>query len=396
MVWKRTPRTLRATFAALTWVGLASVASASESITEDYVLLATDLGPDSNFGSQVELTSSNLFVAAIGSNGSYEVRPGYHQIYVFARSGPLGEEFTEVARLVPDPAVPPSAYGQSLLAHDDFVVVEGAGRLWVYRLPLKGWNGVIAPSARILPADFPEDESRRWGFGAALSFSEELGLLAIGAPYFLPDGESAQIPRGAVYVLPVSTLLAANETILAGCKLVSSRPQDENGSMGTAIAFSGNRIFAGAPGVRNNADTFFFDPPEGGWSTCDGVRNETGRVRTELPSSRFGDALGVTEDALIVADPARHLAQAFLLSDIADGLNELTANWISLGTVAQSAFYGMELQGQDLWSAAPYSSLSEVGQGSVLLLQSQSGGWASDPFEFQIAHRFISSRPTEN
>lgn len=255
----------------------------SGTISESARLVPSDRGSNDAFGFDVAIDGDTVVV---GAQGDDDTAGQEGAIYVFERppsgwSGVLAES----AKLVPAPRTGANSGGLGTsVAIEDGVVVSGSrsqtqgsdsrqGRGLVFLEPPGGWSGVLNETAVLVASDGQSGD--RLGRSVAI----DQGVIAVGATAW--DRGASNTNDGAVYVFEEPPGGWTGELTEAAI-LTSSEPFN-NEALGIDVAMEGDTLVAGtdydgsAGGTRESV--YVFRRPAGGWS---GTLNEVQRLEDDV------------------------------------------------------------------------------------------------------------------
>ncbi len=256
---------------------------------EEQVLEPIDGEDYDEFGKSVALTPDGHWLA-VGAPG--DDNGGSVFLYRHGAGG-----WTLETQLSGPSAAPWDEFGFAVACGPDLLLVgapgrdvppnNGAGMTYAYRLGPGGW----AFEAALTITGFSGANGR---YGAAIAIDADTAV--IGGPHTFQFSS----PFGMVHLQRFDGSAWTRVDSIKGQGLVSS-----GGDFGHAVAIDGDRILVGAPDDNTNAGSAFtfVEDVSGDWSLEQELNDGAGQ-----PGDRFGSAVALDDDQLVVAAPFGALA----------------------------------------------------------------------------------------
>lgn len=260
-----------------------------ESWTQQATLTANDGGDGYHYGSAVALDGDRCLVGVPYDPDFNDYRIG--SAYLLSRAS--GTWTTETVFKNDFKQV--YEFGLSVALENDTAVVGSEEGAFVYRKHGDAWE-LDAPLA---PSEHVEDDK----FGGAVAISA--GRIAVGAPFihYRRNGRHGKVfifDRGETSWNQVA-LLKADETHTG---------YHYGDLFGNALAFDGNRLLVGAPAsymITQSGMAYTFVEQDGVWTKEASFSGE----RSSYNSDRFGDAVALQGDTLLIGAPVEGRAYTY-------------------------------------------------------------------------------------
>ena len=317
---------------------------AKEDAWDNPVKLRVSDEPD-RFGRALAADGQTLLVGASATHDNTGA------VYVYEYDG----AWTLQARLGASDAQAGDQFGTTVVLHNDVALITALGRdertgvVYVFE---RGADGVFAETQMLTVDDIePGDQ-----FGTALALDNDLA--AISAP---PKDSN----KGVVYVF------AKRDGMWQMMDRLDSGIEG-TGRMGTALAVSGNSIYAGAPmasRMQGLVMEFTFDSETGQIEATGRLTPFDGRR-----GARFGSSLLPTEDGLWVGAPGMNVTGA---------IYQFTRNgdlWQGISKMLPEDMSGRILYGSAMAAvndvAVVGATRVDYGEGGAIILERDAGMWA--------------------
>jgi hypothetical protein len=294
---------------------------------------------------------------------------------------PVGDTFIEAAELSAAGGTAEDAFGVTVAASGDTVVVgaPGRGAALVFTRPAGDWSGGVTETAMLVASGSTPDD----GFGSNVAISG--GTVVISADsrahhsayvFVEPeDGWSGVLTESAaltksdgLQLLPIGRGLAvAGDTIvMSGLLFDAERQAFEQGA------------------------AYIFVEPDGGWS---GTLTESARLTTARPSTDnfFGNAVAIAGDTVVVGayfdqtDIGRgYGGSAYVFVKPSDGwTGTITETAKLIAWTGQESEYpfgwSVAVDGDTIVVSSDFDMINEYGRGSAYVFRKPVSGWSGTP-----------------
>jgi hypothetical protein len=256
--------------------------------SEAQKLVASDFGPENQFGNAVAISGDTLLVAAYNAPIGGNVYQG--AVYVFTRSG---DTWTEAQKLTASDGAPNDDFGYAIALAGTTAVVSspyaaGANAMQGAAYVFASSGGTWSETQKLIA-----DDGQAWDdFGSAIGFDGT--TLAIGAQYAAVGDNAGQ---GAAYVF------ASSGGTWSQVARLSSSDGAASDAFGESIAAAGTTIVAGAPFATIGANfgqgaAYVFSGSGADWT-------ETAKLVADdgASSDDFGYALATDGTLALVGSP---------------------------------------------------------------------------------------------
>jgi len=213
------------------------------------------------FGEAVAVSGRTIVVGASRDDDNGD-RSGSAYVFVEPPGGWSGI-LTEDAKLLPTDGAASDFFGFAVAVSGSTVVAGATGHddngsAYVFREPTGGWAGTLAQSANLLPFEA----------GTFDVFGDSVGVSGPDVVVGAPSRDGATSGEGAAYVFTEPPGGWAG-TLTESALLLASEPGFLY-RLGGSVAISGSRLVAGSRGHHEGTDdtgaVYLFNRPGGGWS----------------------------------------------------------------------------------------------------------------------------------
>ena len=271
--------------------------------------------PWTRFGWSVSVSSEEIAVGEPHSSrstvpGGYEYRSG--AAYVFAKPSDGWSSAAEHRELPMPDIMPYDNYGSSVFVSGDVVVVGArdddnengwnAGSAHLFTMPTDGWTSSTPLPDPVTLKAFDGPAGDRFGHSVAVDGE----MLVIGVP-----GDHARV-SGAAYVF-----VRRNTEWDYGRVTLDAARAVPGGRFGTSAAVGDDTIVVGAPGTEGGTDpgaAFVFIRPEDGWNrSLSSIANL--RIPDAPTDGRFGYSVATDGNTIVVGAPGAGAAYVYSRPD---------------------------------------------------------------------------------
>ena len=332
--------------------------------------------PWSRFGWSVSVSGDAITVGELDSRRVMPVGGGYSYsvgaAYVYAKPSEGWSSTAEYRELPIPETMPYDYYGYSVSTNGDVAVVGAqrhgnengpdAGSAFLFRKPSEGWTSEAQLADPITLTAFDGPAGDRFGHSVAVDDD----LLVVGVP-----GDHARV-AGSVFL----HIKQNNEWGHRRIRLDAPEAVP-GGRLGTSVAVGNETVVVGAPGTENGNDpgaAYVFIRPEDGWEsryyTISSIAKLT--IPDAQSDGRYGYSVATDGNAIVVGAPGEGAAYVYTKPDAGWTQAAAPAKLISPRAAPNSRFgHAVSLSGDTIVVGDPGE-----GSGVAYVFTKPDSGWA--------------------